>query len=129
MLFYVILCSYYLVYYTTVTRPRHLMFILYMSHHTCMVSLYMIYCLDFSCYCYYYHFSILPIKLFLFQYPTCAITTFFIFFFYCPFMYSCWSASDGLYYFSISRFERRYRELVINHILVQLFSSEFSFFS
>ena len=34
-----------------------------------------------------------------------------------------------LYYFSISRSESRYIELIIEHILVQLLSGEFSFFS
>ena len=33
-----------------------------------------------------------------------------------------------LYYFSVSKSESQYRELIIEHILVQLFSSEFSFF-
>jgi len=94
-------------YYTTVTRPGHLMFIIYTSHHACTVSLYMIYRLDFFYICYYYQFSIILIILFLlFQHPTCAVTAFFIFFFYCPFVYSCWSTSDGLYYFSVSRFRK-----------------------
>ena len=31
----------------TITHPGHLMFIIYMSHHACTVSLYMIYRLDF----------------------------------------------------------------------------------
>jgi len=35
-------------YYTIVTRPGHLMFIICMSHHACTVSLYTIYHLDFS---------------------------------------------------------------------------------
>jgi len=33
------------------------------------------------------------------------------------------------YYFLVSRWERGYRELIVEHILVQLFSAEFSFFS
>jgi len=46
--------------YTTVTCPGHFMFIIYMSHYACTVSLYMIYHLDYSCYYYYLQFSILP---------------------------------------------------------------------
>ena len=46
--------------YTTVTCPGHLMFIIYMSHPACTTLLYMIYRLDYSCYCYYFQFSILP---------------------------------------------------------------------
>ena len=34
-------------YYTTVTRPGHFIFIINMSHHACTVSLYIIYRLDF----------------------------------------------------------------------------------
>ena len=49
-----------LLYYTTVTRLGHLMFIIFMWQHACTVLLYMIYHLDYSCYCYYFQFSILP---------------------------------------------------------------------
>ena len=45
------------------------------------------------------------------------------------FLYSCGPLLTELYYFSVSRSERRYRELIIEHILIQLFSDEFSFFS
>ena len=90
--------------YTIVTRPRHLMFIIFMSQHACAVLLYIIYRLDYSCYC-YFQFSILPnILFFLFQCPTCTVTAFLYFLFYCsfPFVYSYWSGSDGpLLFFSI----------------------------
>jgi len=112
--------------YITVTYPGHFMFIIYMSHYACTVSLYMIYLPDYSCYYYYFQFSILPNILFL-----CPTYCYYIFIFspYC-FVYSCWSASDGpLLYFSVFRSESRYRELFIDHILVQLFSGEFSFLS
>ena len=106
--------------YMTVTHPGHLMFIIYMSHYACTVSLYMIYRLDYSYYCCYFQFPIMLIILFLlFQYLICAVTTFFIFFFYCPFVYSYWYASDGLYYFSVSRSENRYREFIVDPIMVQ----------
>ena len=46
------------------------------------------------------------------------------------FVYSCWSASDGpFYYFSVFRSESWHRELFVDHILVQLFSGEFNFLS
>ena len=45
--------------YMTVTCSGHFMFIIYMSHYVCMVSLYMIYRLDYSSYYYYLQFSIL----------------------------------------------------------------------
>ena len=112
-------------YYTTVTHPGYLMFVIYVT--SCMHGL-IVHDLSswFSCYCYYFQFLILPNLLFL-----CPTYCYYIFIFspYC-FVYSCWSASDGpLYYFSVSRSERWYRELFIDHILVQLFSSEFSFLS
>jgi len=52
-------------YYTTVTYPGHLMCNIYMLHHACTISLYMIYRLDFpiiiisfsSQYCQTYHTS------------------------------------------------------------------------
>ena len=51
--------------YTTVTFPGCLMFIIYMSHHACMILLYMIYLPDYSCDCYYIRFLIFPYILFL----------------------------------------------------------------
>ena len=86
----------------------------------------------FSCYYFYFHFSIFPIILFLlFQCPTCIVIASSYSLFYCsfPFVYSCWSLLMDLYYFSVFRSESRYRELIVDHILVQLFSSEFNFFS
>jgi len=38
----------------TVTRPGHLMSIIYMSHHASIVLSYMIYHPNYSCYCYYF---------------------------------------------------------------------------
>ena len=72
-------------YYTTVTCPRRLIFIIYMSHHTCTVLLYMIYLLDYSYYYYYFQFSILPNILFL-----CPTYCYYIFIFspyYCVYSY------------------------------------------
>ena len=105
--------------YMTITRPRHL------SQHACTVLLYMIYRLVFSCYCYYFQFLTLSnILFFLFKCPTCTVTVFSYSLFYCsfPFVYSCWSALMDLYYFSVSRLESWYIELIIEHILLQLFS-------
>ena len=119
--------------YMTVTRPGHLMFIIYISHHACTAFLYMIYRLGYSCYCYYFQFSILSKILFLlFQCPTWTVTAFSYSLFYCSFISSCTLASPlltDLYYFSVSRSESQYRELIMEHILIQLFSSEFSFIS
>jgi len=84
--------------YTIVTRPGHLIFIIFMSQHTCAVLLYMIYRPDYSCYCYYFQSSILPNILFLlFQCPTRTVTAFsyFLFYYSFPFVYFCWSGSDG----------------------------------
>ena len=104
-----------------------LMFIIYMSHHACTVLLYMIYLLDYSCYYYYFQPSILPNILFL-----CPTYCYYIFIFSLLLFFSlrvlCWSASDGpLYYFSVFRSGSWYWELFVDHILVSLFSGEFSF--
>jgi len=70
MLFYLVISSSYdlVIMLHTVTCPWHFMFIIYMLHYACTVSLYMIYLPDYSCYCYYFQFSILPNILSL--YPT-----------------------------------------------------------
>ena len=60
-------------------------------------------------------------------YCYCIFTFSFLLFF--PFVYSCWSALTDLYYFLVSRLESWYRELIVEHILIQLFSGEFNFFS
>jgi len=120
-------------YYTTITRLGYFMFIIYMSHYACTVSLYMIYRPDYSFYCYYFQFSIPLIILFLlFQYSTRAVTTFSYSLFLLFFFPSCTLAGPlltDLYYFSVFRSESWYRELIVEHILVQLFSGEFSLFS
>ena len=103
-----------------------------MSHYACMVSLYMIYRLDFpvivitfsSRYCQTYRTSyfnallvmLLPFHIlsFCYSFPSCTLAGLLL---------------TDLYYFSIFRSESRYRELIVEHILVQLFSDEFSFFS
>ena len=109
------------------SRTSHVHYI-YMSHHACMIFLYIIYHPDYSCYCNYFQFSILSNILFL-----CPTYCYYFFIFsllsFFPFVYSCWSASDGpLLYFSVFRSGSRYRELIIEHILLQLFSGKFSFF-
>ena len=61
--------------YTAVTRPGHFIFIIYMSHYACTISLCMIYRLDFFGYYYYCQFPIILVILFLlFQFPTCTVT-------------------------------------------------------
>jgi len=89
----------------TVTRPGHLMFILFMSQHACTILLYMIYRPDYSCYYYYFKFSILPnISFLLFLCPTCTVTavSYSLFYYSFLFVYSCWSGSDWpLLFFSI----------------------------
>jgi len=86
----------------------------------------------FSCYCYYFQFLILSnISYFLIKCPTCTVTAFSYSPFYCSFP-SCIFAGPlltYLYYFSVSRLQNQYRELIIEHILIQSFSGEFSFFS
>ena len=91
-----------LVYYTIVTRPGYLMFVIYMSHHACMVLLYMIYRLNFpvivitfsSWYCQTYCSFILP---------TITTSLYSLFYRSFTFVHSCWSASDRplLLFFSI----------------------------
>ena len=83
----------------------------------------------YFCYCYYFQFLILPSILFLCS--TCTVTASSCSIFYCSssFVYSCWFAYDELYYFSVSRSESQYIELIVEHILVQLFCGEFSLFS
>jgi len=86
----------------------------------------------FSCYCYYFQISILSnISYFLFQCPTYTVTAFSYSFFYYSFP-SCTPAGPllmNLYYFSVSRLESWYREMIVEHILVQLFFGEFNFIS
>jgi len=126
---YFILWSYILVilwlYYTTVTRPGHHMFIICMSHHTCTILLYMMYRLDFpiivitfsSRYC-----QNIVLKSFLL-----LLFLHILFYYSFLFVYSCWCASDGHYYFSVSRSESWYRDLIVEHMLVQSYSSVSSF--
>ena len=60
----------------------------FMSQHACTVLLYIIYYLDYSCYCYYFQFSILPSIFFL-----CPTYCYYIFIFsllsFFSFVYSC----------------------------------------
>ena len=85
---------------------------------------------QFSCCCYYFQFSILPIiSYFLFQCSTRAFTIFSYSSFTVP---SCTLAGLLLTDFIIFQYldsESQYRELIVEHILVQLSSGQFSFFS
>ena len=107
-----------------VTRLEHLMFIIFMSHHACTVLLYMIYHPNYSYivitvnsrYCQTYcssYFNALLVLLLHFHVLTCTLVG--------PLL-------TDYYYFSVSRSESQYRELIVNRILVQSFSGEFSFF-
>jgi len=95
----------------------------YVHVTSCMVFLYLIYRLDFSVIVItfssrYYFNALLVLLLYL------HILSFIVL------LSSCTLAGPlmNLYYFSVSRSERRHRELIINHILVQLFCDEFSLF-
>jgi len=102
-----------------------------MSHHACSVFLYMIYRPGFlyvtvitysfrycqSC-CSYFN-ALLALLLYL------HILSFIVLFLSCTLI---GPLLTNLYYFSVSRSESRYRELIVEHILIQLFSDEFSFF-
>ena len=93
--------------YTTVTRPGHLMFIIYMSHHSCMqytVSLYMIYRLNFLLLLLLSVLDTAKYIVLLISMPYLCCYYIFIFFLllFFSFMYSCWSASEGpLLFFNI----------------------------
>ena len=102
-----------------------------MSHNACTVFLYMIYRLDFfpviiitfsSRYCQSYcsYFNVL-LALLLYLH----ILSFIVLLLLCTLVGPLLA---NLYYFSVSRTESRYRELIVEHILIQLFSGEFSFF-
>ena len=99
-----------------------------MSHRACTVSLYIIFRLDFfiivitfsSRYCQTYYSYALLVLLLYFQilsftvlFPSCTLAGLVL---------------TDLYYFSVSRSESWYRKWIVEHILVQLSSSEFSFF-
>jgi len=83
-------------------------------------------------YCYFFQFLILPtISFLLFQCPTYTVTTFSYSLLTVIFP-SCTLTVPvlmDLYCFSASRSKSRYRKLIVDHILVQLFFDEFSFFS
>ena len=104
---------------------------MYMSHHACTVSLYIIYRADYSCFCHYFQFLILVIILFLlFQCPTHAVSTFSYSLFYCSFTFVCLPGPllTDHYYFSVFRSKSWYSELIVEHIVVLLFWGEFSLF-
>jgi len=87
--------------YTTVTRPGHLMFIIFMSQYArlsyCTWSIILI----ISVIVITFSSRLLP-NIFLLC-PTCTVTASSYSFFYCffPFMYNCWSTFDGPWFFSI----------------------------
>ena len=106
------------------------MFIIFLSQHACTILLYMIYYPNYSCvvitfssrYCQPYVFIILMPYL----YCYCIFIFFLLLFFSLLVLF--WSGSDGSLFFSVFRSESRYRELIIDHILVQLFCGEFNLF-
>ena len=117
-------------YYTTVTRPVYLMCIIYMSYHACTVSMHMIYPLDFSVivitfsswYCQTYrtsYFNALLVLLLHFN-----ILSFTVLFLCVLLLVRFWRT----FIIFLSRSESWCRKLIVEHILVQLFSGEFSFF-
>jgi len=107
------------------------MFIIFMSQHACTVLLYMIYHPDYSYYCYYFQFSILPNNYSYYFHALLVLLLHFHILSFTILFPSCTVVGlvlMDLYYFLVFRSESRYRGLIVEHILVQLSFGEFSFF-